>query len=212
MADNHNHPPTHSSSVSLNKGLLPPPPSFNPSITPPFSKPSLESMTSTILPTPSEQEAATSAEKDYDPTSSHPFSAFYSHPTTRTSLEQLKSESKINIKIYEQDLEAGSRITPAISANESAEPPNATRKECTMWPSKNKLIKQPNPAGTIKGSRACAPYRRLSKRQKLCAQLLIAVLIVGAATGLGIGISKAVGSGVWKSNNSQVPIGGSHSD
>ncbi|KAL9637490.1 MAG: hypothetical protein Q9164_002161 [Protoblastenia rupestris] len=204
----YNQPPTDSS-IAPKKDIFPPDPLFNPAVTPPFNKPSLESMTTTLNPTPSEQDAATSAQKDYNPTSSHPFSAFYSHPTTRTSLEQLKSESKTHIKIYEQDLEAGSRLTQPLSINEHSpsRPHDTTKKECTMWPGRDRQTKPNNIAGTIRGSRACAPYRRLSKKQRLLLQILIAVLIVGAATGLGIGISKAVGSGVWKTANSQRPIG-----
>ncbi len=51
--------------------------------------------------------------------------------------------------------------------------------------------------------------RKLNKRQKLWAKIIIALLIVGAAVGIGIGISKAVGAGVWKSTNEQAPIGNS---
>ena len=76
-----------------------------------------------------------------------------------------------------------------------------------MWPSKG-ICHKTNASGTIRGSRACAPYGRLSRKQRLLVQILIAVLIVGAATALGVGISKAVGAGVWKSNNRDVPIGG----
>ncbi|KAL9099126.1 MAG: hypothetical protein Q9163_005333 [Psora crenata] len=204
MADNHpvtNVPPPRT------RDLFPPPPPFNPSITPPFSKPSIESITTTLQPTPSEQASATTPKEDYDPTSSHPFSAFYSHPTTRTSLEQRNSESRVNIKIYDQDLESGSRSTQQPSSHGHFTPWKARKQECTMWPSTSKQLEKAHPAKTARGSSTCGPYRRLSKTQKLCIKVCLAILIVGAATGLGIGISKAVGSGVWKSNNSQAPIG-----
>lgn len=38
-------------------------------------------------------------------------------------------------------------------------------------------------------------------------KVLLAVVVVGAATALGVGISKAVGAGVWKSDTSTAPIG-----
>ena len=120
---------------------------------------------------------------EYDPTSTNPFSAFYCHPTTRTSFEQLKSESNVRIQVYEADLEAG-------HSRKSLDPSRKS-KECSMKAGRN----------------GWNPMRKLNKRQKLWAKLLIALLIVGAAVGLGIGISKAVGAGVWKSANEQAPIG-----
>ncbi|KAI9880272.1 MAG: hypothetical protein M1830_004391 [Pleopsidium flavum] len=135
--------------------------------------------------------------EEYDPTSNHPFSAFYCHPTTRTSFEQLKNESKTHIQVYEMDLEAAhSRKSLA----QSREP-----KECSVWPGRNTLKKQSLLA--CKGNR-WNPMRKLNKRQKLWAKILIALVIVGAAVGIGVGISKAVGGGVWKSANEQTQIGG----
>lgn len=135
--------------------------------------------------------------EEYDPTSTHPFSAFYSHPTTRTSFEQLKSASKTRIVVYTHDLESGTL------ARAPSEPPTST-KECTVWPGRNQL-KRNNLL--MKKRRGCSPWRNLSKKQKLWAQIIIAFIIVGAAVGIGVGISKAVGGGVWKSNNSQTTIG-----
>lgn len=150
-------------------------------------------------PTPSEE---------YDATSANPFSAFYSHPTTRTSFEQLKcSSSKIAIRLYEADLEAGSRT------RFSSEPPFSTlagvagsrkSKECTVWPCRQELEQK---SLATKQTRGCTPLRKLNGRQKLWAKILIALLIVGVAVGIGIGISKAVGAGIWKNNHEQTRIG-----
>ncbi|SLM36236.1 hypothetical protein LPUS_00567 [Lasallia pustulata] len=144
--------------------------------------------TVSCCPTPSEE---------YDPTSTHPFSAFYLHPTTRTSFEQLKSASKTHIAVYTHDLESG------ILARASSEPPRST-KECTVWPGRRQLEEK---SLLMKKSRGCSPWRDLSKKQKLWARIFIALIIIGAAVGIGVGISKAVGGGVWKSSNSQTPIG-----
>lgn len=55
-------------------------------------------------------------------------------------------------------------------------------------------------------------FKRMSKKQKFWVKVLIAVVIVGAITGLGVGITKAVGGGVFRtSNNSSAPIGNSDS-
>lgn len=111
---------------------------------------------------------------EYDTASVHPFSPFYSHPTTRTSFEQRASESKINVAIYQHDLESGSRI-------ESTDIPRA-KKECVVW------------SGAAQKKSLCCqdrsrwnPLRNLSRRQKLLVKLLIAFLVIGVAVGLGIG-------------------------
>jgi len=136
--------------------------------------------------------------EEYDPTSTHPFSPFYSHPTTRTSFEQLKSTSAVVLKVYETDLEAGSPIRHSTS-----QPPPPT-KDCAVWPGKQQL-KQKSLA--MKKSRVCSPLRNLSKKQRLWVKILIGFFIVGVAVGVGVGISKATGTGVWKSNTQQVQIG-----
>lgn len=143
--------------------------------------------------------------EEYDPTSSNPFSAFYSHPRTRTSFEQAKSESNLHLPLYNHDLEAGSRITHASQADAVPELPSHVHKDDKVWPcsrtkEKTLLEKQQQ-------RRGCSPYNRLSKKQKFCVQVLIALVVIGAFTGLGLGISKAVGGGVFKSNdNSSAPI------
>lgn len=157
--------------------------------------PSIDNASSTSLAPTCEQ--ATPME-EYDPTSQHPFSAFYSHPTTRTSFEQQKSESSHQIKIYEQDLEAGSQTfsqsdVPQMtqgSAGDSGKKPRGTRNLCK------------------RAERSRNPFRNMSKPQKLMTQILVALIVVGAAVGIGIGISKAVGAGIWKNKNSQTPISG----
>ncbi|KAI9818106.1 MAG: hypothetical protein M1827_000731 [Pycnora praestabilis] len=125
----------------------------------------------------------------------HPSSAFYCHPTTRSSFERAKSESQAHIKVYDVDVEA------ARSMSVSEGP----RKECTVWPGKQTLAQK---ARLAKKSRGCSPLRNLTKQQKLWAKILIALVIIGAAVGIGIGISRAVGGGVWKGNNPQGTIGG----
>ncbi|KAL9122392.1 MAG: hypothetical protein Q9187_001058 [Circinaria calcarea] len=141
--------------------------------------------------------------EEYDPDTSHPFSPFYSHPTTRTSFEQHKCESKTNIQIYEKDLEAGS--TPHI--RQSSEPPRSV-KECTVWPGRHQLLEKSH---EMERSKGCSPLRRLNKKQKTWVKILIAMMIVGAAVGIGVGVSKAVGAGVWKNINSRTMIGHDHS-
>ena len=148
----------------------------------------VESTSSSTLHPPSDCDAA--SRDDYTPSSDHPFSPFYSHPTTRTSLEQKKSESRVRFQLYEHDLESGSRVTQ----NTQKETAQLYHTNDAVWPSGNK-------------QHEAAP-KRLSKKQKFWIKFLIAILVIGAITGLGIGITKAVGGGVFRTtSNSSAPIG-----
>lgn len=138
----------------------------------------------------------TTPAEEYDSASQHPFSAFYSHPTTRTSFEQHRSESKTQIQVYEQDLEAGSQNFS------SSDIPRPT-KECTVGTGKRQGAKSNL---CMQQKKRWSPLRNLNKKQKLIVKILIGLLVLGAAVGIGIGISRAVGAGVWKNNNSQTQI------
>ena len=140
------------------------------------------------------------SKEDYTPSADHPFSPFYSHPSTRTSLEQKKSESKVRFQLYEHDLESGSRVTQT-SRNEPSHTDDA------VWPS-DKVRKQQEAMVKSKEHSSYSPFKHMSRKQKFWVKILIAVVIVGAITGLGVGITKAVGGGVFRTDsNSSAPIG-----
>ena len=160
-----------------------------------------ESISNSTLYPSSEYDA--SSRDDYPPSSNHPFSPFYSHPTTRTSLEQKKSESKVRFQIYEHDLEAGSRATQFTQPEQV----RYYHTDDAVWPS-SKVRKQQEVMVTSKEHNSYSPFKRMSKKQKFWIKVLFAVVIVGAITGLGVGITKAVGGGVFRtSNNSNALIG-----
>ena len=143
------------------------------------------------------------SKEDYTPSSDHPFSPFYSHPATRTSLEQKKSESKVRFQLYEHDLESGSRITQS-SRNDPAQHRHT---DDAVWPS-DKFRKEQEAMVKSKEHSSYSPFKHMSRKQKFWVKILIAVVIVGAITGLGVGITKAVGGGVFRTdNNSSAPIG-----
>ena len=132
-----------------------------------MEKPSMESLDSAYVYS-GQQPMST---REYDPTSTNPSSPFYAHPTTRTSFEQQKSESRTDIRIYEHDLESGSQVVVPM------------KKETANWPAnihKKDLCCQ---------KRSLNPMKSLSRKQKLWTKVVIALIIVGAAVGLGIGIS-----------------------
>ena len=203
---------------------IPHPPNPNPSLISLEDEPS----PSPLSPLPSPLPSHTDEKESYTDTK-NPFSAFYSHPPTRTSLEQRKSESRVNVSIS----------TPAASTSNVnlTKPPKSCRpntpgtnlknpyskaedggesggvrvlkKACTMWPTPSHASstgRRKNLTGTVRGSRACAPYRRLSRGQRWALQILVALIVIGLGVGLGVGISRAVGAGVWKSENSRFGI------
>ena len=129
----------------------------------------MESLDSSYALMASNQFLASKAE--YDPTSTNPCSPFYAHPTTRTSFEQQKNESRINIRIYEHDLESGSQVVVPMKREKNAWPKTVREKDLCCQ------------------KRSLNPMRRLSKKQKMWVKVVIALVIIGAAVGLGIGIA-----------------------
>ena len=49
-----------------------------------------------------------------------------------------------------------------------------------------------------RGGCGCALLERLSAQQRFWLKVVVALVVVGAAVGIGVGISRAVGAGVWK--------------
>ena len=153
---------------------------------------SVHSMTPTLTP---------AATRSHDDRESSPLSPFHTHPTTRYSLEGQKSESKININVYDSDIEAC--LTESKTNALQSTTTTKTNKECTVWPGQRALMEKKKAARRQKG---CNPMRNLDKRTKLWVKICIAILFVGIAVGVGIGVSKAVGGGVWGPNSGTKPI------
>jgi hypothetical protein len=161
-----------------------------------------------VMPTIEDVESTHSGTPTLTPTRSRtaderetsPFSPFYSHPTTRYSLEANKSESKQNINLYESDVEA---CLTDSNTNVLSTAHTKTNKECTVWPGKQALLEKKKAARRRKG---CNPMRNLDKRTKIWVKILIGLFVIGTAVGVGVGISKAVGGGVWNSGMGAKPI------
>ncbi|KAF1815862.1 hypothetical protein P152DRAFT_199891 [Eremomyces bilateralis CBS 781.70] len=154
-------------------------------------RPSVDASTQPISTT-------TTLGNDFD--TANPVSPFYSHPTTRQSLEKAASESRTRLDFYDQDLESQPASIPAAASSTTHLPKpsmDARPKDCTVWPTQRTLKQK---AKIAKRERACNPLLGLNKRQRWGVKVLIILLVLAAAVGVGVGISRAVGGGIWAGN------------
>lgn len=79
---------------------------------------------------------------------------------------------------------------------------NTTTKksDCQVWPGKDHWKKQ---AKLAKRKRGCTCLARLSPRNRIIAKVLIALLIIGIAVGVGFGISKPLHAHIWGEDKKQ---------
>lgn len=127
---------------------------------------------------------------------SSPYSPFYDHsdaPAT-LSLQETNTPKKSHLTVYESDIEACLTETKSSMLSKKK-----TTNQCTVWPGQKALMD----AKRVERRRGECwnPMRGLDKRTKLWLKVLIAALIVGIAVAVGLGISKAVGGGIWKQDN-----------
>lgn len=153
---------------------------------------------------------ADAAKKEMAIDSSNPYSAFYKHPDARRSLDDVsapQSKTHLEITTYERDLEAGVPLSAATTQQlpkVSVDGRLKEVKECTMWPSRQAVLDKRRDHKRKKG---CNLFQGLTSKQRLWIKIIIALLVVGAAVGLGVGISRAVGGGVWagEGKNKEIP-------
>ncbi|CAK7200970.1 hypothetical protein SEUCBS139899_003670 [Sporothrix eucalyptigena] len=68
-----------------------------------------------------------------------------------------------------------------------------------VWPGQSHWKKK---AKEQKMKRSCTCLSRLSKRNRLICKVLIGLLVIGIAVGVGLGISKPLGAAIWGQHNS----------
>ncbi|KAJ4344426.1 uncharacterized protein N0V89_012168 [Didymosphaeria variabile] len=139
--------------------------------------------------------STTAAKQDMGLDSSNPFSAFYKHPDARRSMDgPPQTKTHLDVNIYDRDLESGVPLSAATTQQPKVSVDGRV-KECTMWPSRQAIMEKKKLSQRAKG---CSFFHNLSNKQRLWVKIIIALFLVAAAAGTGIGISKAVGGGVWK--------------
>lgn len=143
---------------------------------------------------------ADAAAKEIAIDSSNPYSAFYKHPEARRSIDNVsaaQSKTHLEVNTFERDLEAGIPLSAATTQQcpkVSVDGRVREVKDCTMWPSRQAVLEKRKDHKRKKG---CNLFKGLTSKQRLWIKIIIALLVVGAAVGLGVGISRAVGGGVW---------------
>ena len=117
-----------------------------------------------------------------------------------------KSESKQNINVCDTDIEAlAPQLTEAGSSNVGLVKNKSKCCGAEAWPSPQELKKKRR-AEKRRQMKCCGCWVDLSKRTKSLLLLLIGLTIVALATGLGVGLSRRVGGGVYSHGSPNAPI------
>lgn len=130
---------------------------------------------------------------DFDPSiNAKPYSPFYRHATPSLSMEQLtwntRNANRSSTRMAATDLEAQEVQTP-----QSAPSTDQNSKMSKLWRRKKQ------PWELLEG---------LSKRQRFVVKVLIAIVTIGTMIGIALGITSAVGGGVWGYNRHQGTVRG----
>lgn len=71
--------------------------------------------------------------------------------------------------------------------------------DCQVWPGQDHWKRKAKAAKMSRHSCNCLAH--LSKRNRIIVKILIGLLIIGIAVGVGFGVSKPLGAGIWRSEN-----------
>ncbi|PYH40730.1 uncharacterized protein BP01DRAFT_201868 [Aspergillus saccharolyticus JOP 1030-1] len=151
------------------------------------------------LPAESETPPQKAASPDLQPGEYNPFvgakpsSPFYRHATPSVTIDRLKAESEKPKPTSTQRY-----ISPVIPES----PPmfNVSALESgSRHESSSNLWGQPQ--------RRCGCMSRLSRKQRMMAKGVIAVVVLGTMIAIAVGITVAVGGAVWRSDHRQELIG-----
>ena len=136
----------------------------------------------------------------HDVTSS-PYTDYHSHA----------SESKQNITVghssFDNDLEAQTLTQQKTDVSQSKT--GLLKKKCTttvdpVWPGRDQLKMRKKQMKREKA--CCGSWAALSRKKKTMIKVLIFLVVVALATGLGLGISRALHTGAWTKSGSNTPI------
>ncbi|KAJ9148312.1 hypothetical protein NKR23_g5097 [Pleurostoma richardsiae] len=127
--------------------------------------------------TPSAEKNGLSAETTRDSGVSTPCSAHHGNP-------------------FDTDIEA--IISHPTSEQKSKDCARGRPESCQVWPGQEHWRQK---AKAAKMKRTCGCLAHLSPRNRVIVKILIGLLVIGVAVGVGLGISKPLGTGVWHKNS-----------
>ncbi|KAL3476979.1 hypothetical protein BJX99DRAFT_257880 [Aspergillus californicus] len=149
----------------------------------------------TLLPIQEKPADQPSTRKDYDPClNAKPYSPFYRHATPSSRLTRLTSHSSRkrsrSLGLSPIDDIEGQGCPPwqRLRGDERSANIPGSESRTTLW---------------VQEKRNCDCLAALSKGQRIAVKVAIAVVIVGSMVAVALGITAAVGGGVWKSNHQQ---------
>jgi hypothetical protein len=114
--------------------------------------------------------------------------------STASTSSQTSSTARTAVAVAEK--------TAVVTTGDSLRPAG-TGQECTMWPSASELRDRHK---REKRARSRNPLRKLSRRNRVIISVVIALTVISAAVGIGVGISRAYHGEVWAGNGKSMPI------
>ncbi|KAL4739863.1 hypothetical protein BDV11DRAFT_214864 [Aspergillus similis] len=138
--------------------------------------------------------------EEYDPSiGAKPYSPFYRHATPSSKLARLASQRKrsksIPVGVGSPIGDIGGQRPPwqrLYDVEEGQTEGRDSRTKLKLWAQKKKY---------------CDCLSGLSKGQRMAVKIAIAVLLVGSMVAVALGITAAVGGGVWRGENHTEQLG-----
>ncbi|KAK3358925.1 hypothetical protein B0T25DRAFT_80113 [Lasiosphaeria hispida] len=96
---------------------------------------------------------------------------------------------------FDTDIEA--IITQSESCNRKSTECTKGGTECQVWPGQDHWKRKAKAAKMNRHT--CNCLAQLSKRNRIIVKMLIGILVIGIAVGVGFGVSKPLGAGIWRS-------------
>lgn len=151
-----------------------------------------------VLPPPATAHTGPVALQDFDPSvGAKPSSPFYKHATPSVSMAKLKATKNARApcpdNLYDQDVESGGAVIDADADTTRTEiGGDGSHRESKLWAQRK---------------RRWGFMHSLSRRQRLVLKAIIAIGTLGSMMAIALGITAAVGGGVWRSDHQHRLIG-----
>lgn len=140
---------------------------------------------------------------DTPPSTSH--NEKYPSPYLSTVKTASDSKQNINKNSFDCDMEAGLTVQRTEAGYSKTSLIKSKSCGAEQWP--NRIVEQKKMRIARRRDRACcACWGELSKKQRTLVLTVVFLLVIGAAIGVGIGVSKRVGGGVVTKDGTNTPL------